>query len=223
MLGKNLKNLNLTELPPLQHVGVKVPQFSFMRLTGADPVLGVEMLSTGEAACIGDNFADALLKALQSVEFEMPLPGGSVLITVGGEIMKKRLVPMAKGLSAMGFNIYATERTAEVFKAAGLESVSTLHKIRETEKKPNILDYLIQQKINLVINIPLSDSNGQRQEVLKDEYTIRRLAVEFNIPVVTTLELASALVKVLKYRSASGAVIRSLNEYIDSLPYKYWQ
>ncbi|MEM2970046.1 MAG: carbamoyl-phosphate synthase (glutamine-hydrolyzing) large subunit, partial [Candidatus Bathyarchaeia archaeon] len=88
MLGKTLRDLNIIDLPPVPHVGVKVPQFSFMRLTGADPILGCEMLSTGEAACLGENFADALLKALQSVEFEIPKEGSSVLITIGGEAMK---------------------------------------------------------------------------------------------------------------------------------------
>ena len=80
MLGKKFKDTGFTELPPISHVGVKVPQFSFMRLSGADPVLGVEMLSTGEVACLGENFTDALSKALQSAEFKMPPEGGSVLI-----------------------------------------------------------------------------------------------------------------------------------------------
>jgi carbamoyl-phosphate synthase large subunit len=76
--------------------------------------------------------------------------------------------------------------------------------------------------VNLVINIPATNSDGEKTEILEDEYTIRRLAVEFNIPVVTTVELASALVKVLKYRASGETVIRSLNEYMDSLPFKYW-
>jgi len=222
MLGKTLKDIGIPELPPIAHVSVKVPQFSFMRLTGADPILGVEMLSTGEAACIGENFADALLKALQSVEFKIPEAGSSVLITVGGERMKRKVVPLAESLRRIGFNIYATEHTADALREAGLNSITVLHKVKEAEKKPNILDYLLQQKIDLVINIPATNSDGGNADILEDEYTIRRLAVEFNIPVVTTLELASALVKVLKYRVASEAVIRSLNEYMNSLPFKYW-
>jgi len=222
MLGKTLKDIGIPELPPIAHVSVKVPQFSFMRLTGADPILGVEMLSTGEAACIGENFADALLKALQSVEFKIPDAGSSVLITVGGERMKRKVVPLAESLRRIGFNIYATEHTADALREAGLNSITVLHKVKEAEKKPNILDYLLQQKIDLVINIPATNSDGGNADILEDEYTIRRLAVEFNIPVVTTLELASALVKVLKYRVASEAVIRSLNEYMNSLPFKYW-
>jgi len=222
MLGKKLKDLGIPELPPVPHVGVKVPQFSFMRLTDADPILGVEMLSTGEAACLGENFADAFLKALLSAEFELPRDGSSVLITVGGEHMKKEVVPLARTLRELGFKIYATEHTADVFRKAGLNSITVLHKVKESEKKPNILDYLMKRKISLVINIPSDNSNGEKDEIWEDEYVIRRLAVEFNIPVVTTLELASALVRAIKYRTASEAVIRSLNEYMDSLPFKLW-
>ena len=222
MLGNTLRELSLDELPSVTHVGVKVPQFSFMRLTGADPILGVEMLSTGEAACIGENLADALLKALQSVEFKMPRGNSSVLITVGGEKMKRKVIPLAKSLRALGFLIYATEHTADALRKAGLNPITVLHKVKEAEKKPNILDYIIQQKVDLVINIPTVNSDVERADILEDEYTIRRLAVEFNIPVVTTLELASALVKVLNYRATSETMIRSLNEYMDSLPFKYW-
>jgi len=222
MLGKKLRDLGITKLPPPLHVGVKVPQFSFMRLSGADPVLGVEMLSTGEAACLGENFADALSKALESVEFNIPKAGSSVLITVGGEEMKRRIIPIAKALHNMGFTIYATEHTAEALRKAGLNSVIVLHKVKEVEKKPNILDYLLNQKIDLVINIPVMNASNEYTGILEDEYTIRRLAVEFNIPVVTTIELASALVRVLKYRMNNETIIRSLNEYMDRLPFKYW-
>ncbi|HIE14854.1 TPA: carbamoyl-phosphate synthase large subunit, partial [Candidatus Bathyarchaeota archaeon] len=222
MLGRKIRELGIRRPPPLKHVGVKVPQFSFMRLSGADPVLGVEMLSTGEAACLGENFADALSKAIEAVEFTMPKPGDSVLITVGGEEMKRKIIPIAKTLRKIGFKIYATEHTAEALRKAGLKPITVLHKVKEPEKKPNILDYLLNRKINLVINIPLKNIFEGYAEILKDEYTIRRLAVEFNIPVVTTIELASALARVLKYRVKSEPVIRSLNEYMDSLSYKYW-
>ncbi len=222
MLGNTLKEMGITELPPVPHVSVKVPQFSFMRLSGADPLLGVEMLSTGESACLGENFADALLKSLQSVEFKVPAGKSSVLITVGGEKMKRKVVPLAKSLKALGFEIFATEHTAEALRKAGLGSVTVLHKVKEAEKKPNILDYLLRQKIDMVVNIPATNSDGEKADILEDEYTIRRLAVEFNIPVVTTLELASALAKAMKYRATSEVIIRSLNEYMDRLPLKQW-
>jgi len=222
ILGKKFRDVRVSELPSIRHVGVKVPQFSFMRLSGADPVLGVEMLSTGEVACLGENFADALSKALESADFKIPPTGGSVLITVGGEELKKKVVPLGKALSKMGFKIYATEHTAETLRKAGVNDVSVLHKVREVDKNPNIVDYLQKGKIDLVINIPMPNNAGKYSDILKDEYTIRRLAIEFNIPVVTNLELASVLTKVLEQRDRNKFTVRSLNEYMDSLTWKFW-
>jgi carbamoyl-phosphate synthase large subunit len=222
MLGKKFKDAGFTDLPEISHVGVKVPQFSFMRLSGADPVLGVEMLSTGEVACLGENFTDALSKAMQSAEFKMPPEGGSVLITVGGKKLKKEVIPLGKAFRSMGFKIYATKNTAEALQAAGVNNISVLHKVREEGQKPNIVDYLQEGRIDLVINIPMPNHLVAFSEVLEDEYTIRRLAIEFNIPVVTNLQLASALTKLLEQREANKFDIRSLNEYMDSLPRKFW-
>jgi carbamoyl-phosphate synthase large subunit len=222
MLDKKFSELKTCGLPPTPHVGVKVPQFSFMRLSGADPVLGVEMLSTGEVACLGENFADAFSKALQSAEFRIPPKGGSVLITVGGDEPKKRMVPLAKAFEEMGFQIYATEHTAEVLQASGIGNVTVLHKVKETSVNPNILDYLRDQKIDLVINVPMANKERTYSDVLTDGYVIRRQAVEYNVPVITNLELASALVRVLQQRDQNGTSIRSLNEYMDELPWKLW-
>ncbi|PVX26554.1 MAG: carbamoyl phosphate synthase large subunit [Candidatus Bathyarchaeum sp.] len=222
MLGKKFKDSGFIDLPEISHVGVKVPQFSFMRLSGADPVLGVEMLSTGEVACLGENFIDALSKALQSAEFKMPPQGGSVLITVGGKELKEKVVPLGRALRNMGFKIYATHHTAEALRDAGVNSISVLRKVREKGQKPNIVDYLQEGKIDLVINIPMPNHLVTFSEVLEDEYTIRRLAIEFNIPVVTNLQLATALTKILEQQEANKFDIRSLNEYMDSLPRKFW-
>jgi carbamoyl-phosphate synthase large subunit len=222
MLGKKLSDTGISELPPITHVGLKAPQFSFMRLSGADPVLGVEMLSTGEVACLGENFSDAFLKALQSAEFKIPPKEGAVLITVGGEDLKRKVVPLAEALSEMGFKIYATENTAEALCSAGLNSISVLHKIRETDMNPNIREYLQKGKIDLVINIPTPNHSVKYVEILEDEYVIRRLAVEFNIPVVTNLELASALVKALKQNDGNTLTVRSLNEYMNGLTWRFW-
>jgi carbamoyl-phosphate synthase large subunit len=223
MLGKKLKDVGILGLPPVRHVGVKVPQFSFMRLSGADPVLGVEMLSTGEVACLGENFTDALSKALLSADFKIPSVGGSVLITVGGKELKRQVVPLAKQLSKMGFKIYATQHTAEAIMDVGEKEVTVLHKVREADRKPNIADYIRQGKIDLVINIPLISAPGEQQDVLKDEYTIRRLAVEYNIPVLTNLELASALLKIFRdEEDGYKLTLRSLNEYIESLSLANW-
>lgn len=223
MLGKKFdETLKTCGLPPTSHFGVKVPQFSFMRLSGADPVLGVEMLSTGEVACLGENFADAFSKALQAAEFRIPPKGGSVLITVGGEEPKRRVVPLAKAFEEMGFKIYATEHTAEALQAAGINSVTVLHKVKEASVNPNILDYLQNQKIDLVINVPMGNKHKSYSDALTDGYIIRRQAVEFNVPVITNLELASALVKVLQQKENDGVTLRSLNEYMADLPWKFW-
>ena len=97
-----------------------------------------------------------------------------------------------------------------------------LSKVKESSENPNILDYLQNQKIDLVINIPVANKNRNYSDVLTDGYIIRRQAVEFNVPVITNLELASALVRVLKQREHNGHSIRSLNEYMNELPWKLW-
>jgi carbamoyl-phosphate synthase large subunit len=217
MLGKKLPKLMINQSRIIHHVGVKVPQFSFMRLSGADPVLGVEMLSTGEVACLGKNLSDALLKALEAADFKTPPLGGSVLITVAGEDLKRKIMPLGRSLEKLGFKIYATEHTAEAMQTAGVSNVTVLHKIRNPDEKPNILEFILQRKIDLVINIPVANSlNTVSREALGDEYVIRRLAVEFNIPVVTRLELASALVEALEQSANESLTINSLNEYIAS-------
>ena len=221
MLGKKI-NLKLSPMQTAPHVGVKVPQFSFMRLSGADPVLGVEMLSTGEVACIGENFSDAFFKALQSAEFMVPPKGGSVLISVGGdEERKTRVVPIAKSLFDMGFRIYATANTAKVLNQNNV-TTTVLHKVRDPEVTPNILDYLQERKIDLVINVPIANHCSNLTDIITDGYTIRRQAVEFNVPVITNLQLAEALVKVLKQKDNNDDSIISLNEYMDKLPWKQW-
>jgi carbamoyl-phosphate synthase large subunit len=232
MLNKKFEKLPTCDLPPISHVGVKVPQFSFMRLSGADPVLGVEMMSTGEVACLGENFEDAFSKAIQSAQFRIPPKGGSVLITIGGKEPKRRVVPIAKDLKKLGFKIYATKNTAKVLKESGLTGVTVLRKVKEIPAHPNILDFLQERKIDLVINTPsgrnlvINAPKGRKKEsvsdVLTDGYIIRRQAVEFNVPVITNLELALALVKVLKKRETNGETIRSLNEYMQDLPWKLW-
>jgi carbamoyl-phosphate synthase large subunit len=222
MLGKKIDGVKLSPMTVAPHVGVKVPQFSFMRLSGADPVLGVEMLSTGEVACLGENFSDAFSKALQSAEFNIPPKDGAVLISVGGnEERKKRVVPIAKAFADMGIKIYATAHTAQVLNEAGVNA-TVLYKVKEAQANPNILDYLQERKIDLVINVPMANRQNSFSDILTDGYIIRRQAVEFNVPVITNLQLAAALVDVLKHKGQNGTSIRSLNEYMDNLPWKLW-
>ena len=173
--------------------GVKAPQFSFTRLDNADPITGVEMVSTGEVACFGDTFQDAFINALIASNFYVPMKGDAVLISMGET--RKAIIPYARMLAENGYRIYATRHTAEELAEKGIES-TTLYKVRE-RKKPNILDYLAAKKIKLVINIPSHEKEADSRLILRDEYVIRRKAAEFGIPVVTNLELARALVKAL--------------------------
>jgi len=217
MMGKTLKQLGINVPGRLPHISVKAPQFSFMRLGGADPVLGVEMVSTGEVACIGSSLSDALLKALEASEFAIPPESGSVLITVGSEEDKLKTVRIARMLEGLGFRIFATEHTAEALRSAGLHQVMVLHKIRD-RKEPNVLTHLLERRIDLVVNIPSTKGTwegdgGSR----RDEYLIRRLAVEFNIPIVTTLELSEAIAEALEKRPREMEEPKSLNEYELSL------
>jgi carbamoyl-phosphate synthase large subunit len=216
LLGKQKLSETLikSESEP-SYFSVKVPQFSFVRLTGADPVSGVEMLSTGEVACIGRNFSDAFAKAIQGAEFSLPKKGG-VLITVGGRELKNRIIPISLALASLGFEIYATEHTAIALHESGLRSVIALHKIAENERKPNITDYLLDGRISLVINIPTNGNGIINPTVLEDEYAIRRLAVEHNIPVVTTIELASAIVEAVQYLRSEEPEILPLSDYVQT-------
>ncbi|MHA1605987.1 MAG: carbamoyl-phosphate synthase (glutamine-hydrolyzing) large subunit [Candidatus Freyarchaeota archaeon] len=219
MLGRKLKELNVKKPAYLPHVGVKVPQFSFMRLDGADPVLGVEMVSTGEVACLGDSLEEAFIKALLAAEFNVPLGGGNILVTVGGRQLKREITPIVKKLSDMGYSIYATEHTAEALVKAGIRNVNVVYKISEPQRKPNIRDLLLNRQVDLVINIPRTGTLEKYAEMLKDEYMIRRKAIEYNIPVVTNLKMAKAIVDALERIRKSGKKlsVKSLNEHLEAL------
>ncbi|HEY4673335.1 MAG TPA: carbamoyl-phosphate synthase large subunit, partial [Nitrososphaerales archaeon] len=182
----------------IQRVGVKVPQFSFMQLTGADPNLGVEMQSTGEVACFGKNFNDAYMKALVAAGYQIPRKNGNILITVGGEDLKKQILPIAKELHNQGFKIYATEQTADFLAKNGVDSIA-LYKIGESSRKPNLEDYLVAGQLDLIINLPLKVPSENTAQIMEDEYIISRKAVELGIPVLTTLEGAIAFTEGLSW------------------------
>ena len=193
---------------------VKVPQFSFMQLEGADTVLGVEMKSTGEVACFGDTFYDAIAKALRAANYN--LDGNSnnnaVLITVGG-LMKKRLLPIVSLLSSLNFSIHATEHTAEFLIANGFKDVNVVYKISEPNRRPNIIDLLYNRSVNMIINIPNTLTLEKYVDMLDDEYMIRRKAVEMGIPVFTTIENATMFLKTLEWLTSNNPSIRPLEEY----------
>jgi carbamoyl-phosphate synthase large subunit len=193
------------------HVGVKTPQFSFMQVDGADPILGVEMKSTGEAACLGENFYEALLLAYAAVGLKMikPNPGGNVLVSVGSDEERESIEPLIRQLLWLGFNIYSTPGTAKYFNSRGL-NVKVLYKISE-RREPNVLSYIVNRKLDLIINIPGTDRMESFQSILDDEYAIRRKAVEMGIPVITVPRVLEEIVRGM--RMVKEFSIKSLQEY----------
>ncbi|QLH02610.1 carbamoyl phosphate synthase large subunit [Nitrosopumilus cobalaminigenes] len=197
ILDKPLPKIPENKWQKIPNYGIKVPQFSFMALDGADISLGVEMQSTGEAACFGNSFYDALSKGLTSVGYNLPAKG-TALVTVGGAENKEKLVASIAKLKQLGFKILATEHTAEFFEEK-IGEVEIVHKISEPDRKPNISDLLYDRKIDFIINIPSTSTLEKYVGMLDDEYQIRRKSLELGIPVLTTLELADSFVKTLEW------------------------
>jgi len=178
----------------LDYVGVKAPQFSFARLLNADPVLGVDMSSTGEVGCIGENFYEAILKSMLSVGYRFPKK--NILISSGPARSKLELLNSARLLAERGFNIFATEGTHRFLRENKVDS-TLLHWPDEEDQKPNTIDYLKEKKIDLVVNIP---KNYTKRE-LSNGYRIRRNSIDYNIPLITNARVASAFIyAICKYR-----------------------
>jgi carbamoyl-phosphate synthase large subunit len=197
ILGKPLPKLPENKWQKIQNFGIKVPQFSFMQLDGADITLGVEMQSTGEVACFGTSFYDALAKGLTSAGYTLPMTG-TALVTVGGAQNKEKLLQPIARLKSLGFKILATEHTAEFFEEK-IGDIQIVHKISEPTRKPNIADLLYERKIDFIINIPSTSTLEKYVGMLEDEYQIRRKSLELGIPVLTTIELADSFVKTLEW------------------------
>jgi carbamoyl-phosphate synthase large subunit len=189
----------------LDCIGVKAPQFSFSRLQKADPVLGVDMASTGEVGCIGENFYEAILKSMLSVGYSYPKK--NILLSTGPMRSKVELVNSCKLLEEKGYNLFATRGTAQFLEMNGI-SVTMLHWPDE-DKKPNTLDYLRNKMIDLVINIPKDLSKTE----LSNDYLIRRSAVDFNIPLITNGRLASAFLMAVCKLPLEEIAIKSWDEY----------
>ncbi|MCE4566252.1 carbamoyl-phosphate synthase (glutamine-hydrolyzing) large subunit [Maribellus sp. CM-23] len=190
----------------LDYVGVKAPQFSFARLLKADPVLGVDMSSTGEVGCIGENFYEAILKSMLSVGYNFPKK--NILISSGPSRGKLELLNSARMLAERGFNIFATEGTHKFFRDNGIEN-TLIYWPDEEGQSPNTLDYIKQKKIDLVINIPKNHTNRE----LKNGYTIRRSAIDYNIPLITNARVASAFLYAICKYTLEDVKIKSWDEY----------
>ena len=221
IMGKKIPE-RLLELPYGNFVSVKAPMFSFMRLDKADVILGVEMNSTGEVAVLGDDFEDALIKALEAAEQYIPIDGGNILISVGGEDLKKEALPIANKIRDLGFTIFATEDTAKALKANNIDVVK-LYKVHEVGMEPNIMECLQDGRIDMVINIPVPTTVKEKfRKIIEDEYKIRRMAVDYNIPVIINLQLAKTIINAIGNVRNKKLLVKSLTEYHDSLKEIYW-
>lgn len=184
----------------LNYVGVKAPQFSFSRLKGADPVSGVEMASTGEVACLGEDVHEAYLKAILATGFT--LPKKTVLLTVGGEDAKGRFLGSARALAGLGYRIFATDKTSAFLKENGVPN-TRLFKVHE-RRRPNIRDHIAGRKIDLVISIP----NPAKRIEYNSAYKLRRLAVDFSVPILTNLQAADLFVQALAAKRPSDLQVK---------------
>ncbi|MCP5049613.1 MAG: carbamoyl-phosphate synthase (glutamine-hydrolyzing) large subunit [bacterium] len=189
----------------LDYIGVKAPHFSFSRLLKADPVLGVDMASTGEVGCIAENFYEGILKAMLSVGYTIPRK--NILLSTGPPRSKTEMLNGSRMLAERGYNLYATRGTADFLGKNGIHA-EVLHWPDE-DRKPNTLDYLKERKIDLVINIPKNLSKAE----LDNDYTIRRSAVDYNIPLITNARLASAFLIAVCQLNIADIAIKSWDEY----------
>jgi carbamoyl-phosphate synthase large subunit len=205
MLGVHVEKPDKS-LFELDYVGVKAPQFSFARLLNADPVLGVDMASTGEVACIGETYYEAILKSMLSVGYRLPVK--NVLISSGPSRGKIELLNSAKMMRDRGYNIFATEGTHKFFTDNGVENTS-LSWPDEEDQSPNTIDFIKEKKIDLVINIPKNYTNRE----LKNNYLIRRSAIDYNIPLITNSRVASAFIYAICRYEIGDLSIKAWNEY----------
>ena len=210
MLGEHPEPVRLDPFE-LDYVGIKCSQFSFSRLSQADPVLGVDMASTGEVGCIGDNLDEALLKAMLSVGHR--IPEHAVLISSGNPIQKADLLLACHKLSEKGIKIYATAGTCKYLNENGVPAHRALWPHEEADglepNEPSALELIRTHEVDLVVNIP---KNYSRKE-LSNGYKMRRAAIDFNVPLITNSRLATAYIRAFCAKSLDDISIKSWDEY----------
>ena len=204
MLGIPVEKLDKSTFD-LDCIGIKASQFSFARLLKADPVLGVEMASTGEVGCIGDDYYETLLKSMLSVGYRIPKK--NILMSTGTMRDKVEMLGPARLLVDKGYKIFATRGTAKFFVENGVEATPLAWP--DEDLHPNVLDYLKNRQIDMVVNIPKNLSKNE----LHNDYTIRRGAVDFNIPLITNARLANAFLTAICKNSLEDIKIKSWDEY----------
>jgi carbamoyl-phosphate synthase large subunit len=193
-------------MPVLTYTAVKAPQFSFSRLSGADPVLRVEMASTGEVACFGDDLEEAYLKAILATGGHIPHKG--IFISLGGDDKKQTFLESAYLLATLNIPLYATEKTWAFLQKHGIEATK-LYKIHE-QRSPNVLTYFRDAKIDLAINVV--DRHIKKE--VDDDYAMRRYAIDYNIPLFTKIKQARLFIKAIVEKDVETLPIKSWSEYL---------
>ncbi len=204
MLGMEVQKPDKS-LFDLDYVGIKASQFSFNRLQNADPVLGVDMASTGEVGCLGQDTSCALLKAMLSVGYRIPQKG--ILLSTGAPKQKVDMLEAARMLQQQGFTLYATGGTSAFLEENGVKSVRVYWP--SEEGTPQALDLLHRKEIDMVVNIPKNLSSSE----LDNGYKIRRSSIDLNIPLITNARLASAFIGAFCSMKVEDLAIQSWNEY----------
>ena len=202
MMGKKLRELGVKERLDLEHVAVKEAVFPFIKLPGVDPVLGPEMKSTGEVMGIDYDFGVAYYKAELAAGMRLPIEG-TVFISVK-KADRKKILPVARRLHELGFRIIATNGTAEFLRSNGIPA-EIINKV--SQGRPNIVDAIINRDVNLIINTP----SGKRGKT--EGYLIRRAAVDYNVPYITTVSGAIAAVRGIEAIRNAKMTIKSIQEY----------
>lgn len=190
----------------IDYVGVRAAQFSYSRLKGTDPVAGVEMTSTGDVGCLGRGVRDAFLKALLSTG--LTIPGKKILLSTGPLENKVDFVESARKLLNMGYHLAASAGTAHFLQNNGITAETLAWPLEN--RKPNIADALRAGEIDLVINIP----KNNRETELKNDYSVRRLAIDYRIPLITNIKLAKQFTDSLEWYKTHGLEIKSREEYL---------
>lgn len=205
MLGIPVEKPN-SNVFDLDYVGIKASQFSFSRLQGADPVLGVDMSSTGEVGCLGESTSEALMTSMLSVGHRIPKKG--VLLSTGSAKQKADLLESAHRLHEKGYQLYATAGTHRYLNDNGIPAI-LVHWPSEADKEPQALDLLHRKQIDFVVNIPKNLTSNE----LTNGYKIRRAAVDLNVPLITNARLASAYIRAFCDLAVDDIEIKSWDEY----------
>ena len=193
----------------IDRMGVKASQFSFARLQNADPVLGVDMSSTGEVGCMGDTFEEALLNSLIATGYKIPSKDKGIMLSSGGAKEKASLLDAAQALVKNGYTIYATAGTAKFLNENNVKATAVGWPDEEHKDIPNVMEMIANHKFDLIVNIP---KNHTKRE-LTNGYRIRRGAIDHNIPLFTNARLASAFIEAFCTMSQDQLQIKSWQEY----------